>query len=211
MFHAMVQLLSELSTGVRIQAWPDWFYSLSEDCSSSATVFQAMTSCRAIGKTIKVSLSFSSASFTFNGNVVNLGSEVVRPSARVTERMPSIGCVFTPCCWTKLAEMKSWDDPESMRKTASWPSIFPRNLRSSSKWLDRWTLLIFVRVLVSWVPCFWVPCFWVPCFWVLCFWVPWLRASRFQVSMFRASRFQVSMFRASRFFVFKAWDWKLIP
>ena len=105
----------------------------------------SMTSYRAIGKTIKtikVSLSFPSASFTFNGNVFNLGSEVVRPSARVTERMPSIGCVLTPCCWTKLAEMKSWDDPESIRKTASWPSIFPRNLRSSSKWLDRWALLI---------------------------------------------------------------------
>ena len=58
----------------------------------------SMTSYRAIGKTVKVSLSFSSASFTFNGNVVNLGSEVVRPSARVTERMSSIGCVFTPCC-----------------------------------------------------------------------------------------------------------------
>ena len=58
----------------------------------------SMTLYRAIGKTIKVSLSFSSASFTFNGNVVNLGSKVVHPSARGAERMPSIRCVFTPCC-----------------------------------------------------------------------------------------------------------------
>ena len=145
-----------------------------------------MTSYRAIGKTAKVSLSISSASFTFNGNVVNLGSEVVRPPARVTERMPSTCCVFTVCCWTKLAEMKSCDDPESMRRTASWPSISSRNLKSSSKWLDRRTLLISKEFLF-------------PAFCVSGFRGSGFRGSGYRVSGFRVSGAMVQRFRVPGF------------
>ena len=54
--------------------------------------------------------------------------------------------IYSPCFRSMLrtnsAEMKSWVDPESRRKTASCPSTFPVNRRSSSKWVERLTLLI---------------------------------------------------------------------